>query len=281
MWDYTEKVMDHFRNPRNVGKLENPDGVGEVGSLSCGDSLKLMFTLDENDRIEEVKFQTFGCGSAIASSSALTEIIKGMTLEEAATVTNQDIVDYLGELPEAKMHCSVMGSEALEAAIINYRTGSTSNPHAEELIICKCFGVTQEQIEHTIAEHKLTTVEEVTNYTKAGGACGTCQPDIEKLLAAHAENREPSSLEEPVTKKRLTNIEKIKLIQETIEREIRPELRKDGGDLELVDVNGNEVLVSMRGNCAGCQVAEFTLSKVVEQKLREFVAPELIVVEEK
>ena len=281
MWDYTEKVMDHFRNPRNVGKLENPDGVGEVGSLSCGDSLKLMFTLDENDRIKDASFQTFGCGSAIASSSALTEIIKGMTLEEAAKVTNQDIVDYLGELPEAKMHCSVMGSEALEAAIINYRTGGTAPPHTEERIICKCFGVTQETIERTIAEHNLTTVEEVTNYTKAGGACGTCQPDIEELLSAHSENREPSSPDESTAKKRLTNIEKIKLIQETIEREIRPELRKDGGDIELVDVVGNEVLVSMRGNCAGCQVAEFTLSKVVEQKLREFVSPELVVVEEK
>jgi NifU-like protein len=204
-----------------------------------------------------------------------------MTLEEAAKISNQDIVDYLGELPEAKMHCSVMGSEALEAAIINYRTGGTAPPHTEERIICKCFGVTQETIERTIAEHNLTTVEEVTNYTKAGGACGTCQPDIEELLSAHSENREPSSPDESTAKKRLTNIEKIKLIQETIEREIRPELRKDGGDIELVDVVGNEVLVSMRGNCAGCQVAEFTLSKVVEQKLREFVSPELVVVEEK
>ena len=281
MWDYTENVMDHFRNPRNVGKLENPDGVGEVGSLACGDSLKLMFKLDDEGRIADAKFQTFGCGSAIASSSALTEIIKGMTLEEAASVTNQDIVDYLGELPEEKLHCSVMGSEALEAAITNYRTGAQPDAATEELIICKCFGVTEEQIERAIGEHNLTKVAEVTNYTKAGGACGGCHPDIEKLLLKHAEQKAPSTTAEQISKKRLTNIEKIKLIQDTIEREIRPELRKDGGDIELVDVNGNEVLVSMRGNCAGCQVAEFTLSKVVEQKLREFVAPELIVVEEK
>lgn len=281
MWNYTEKVMDHFRNPRNVGKIEDPDGIGEVGSMACGDSLTLMFKLDQEGRIADVKFQTFGCGSAIASSSALTEIVRGMTLDEALQVSNQDIVDFLGELPEEKMHCSVMGSEALEAAINNYRSGGESVVDTEERIICKCFGVTEDQIERSIIEHNLTTVEEVTNYTKAGGACGSCHPDIEKLLALHAERTGRPIVPAPTIQKRLTNIEKIKLIQETIEREIRPELRKDGGDIELVDVVGNEVLVSMRGNCSGCQVAGFTLKTVVEQKLREFVTPELIVLEEK
>jgi len=281
MWDYTGKVLEHFRNPRNVGAVENPDGIGEVGSLACGDALKLTFKLDDaKERIEDAKFQTFGCASAIASSSALTEIIKGMTLEEAGNVTNQDIADYLGGLPEQKMHCSVMGREALEVAIENYQTGDTSKKILAGKVICTCFGVTEEEIKEVVRENDLTEVEQVTNYCKAGGGCGACKEDIQAVIdRIQAEKEKAEGKKAP--QKKMTVLQKIRLIEETMEREIRPTLKKDGGDIELIDVEGNNVIVSFRGMCAQCNVAEFTLKDVVEAKLREFVSPDLVVEEEK
>ncbi|MDP6526697.1 MAG: Fe-S cluster assembly protein NifU [Kiritimatiellia bacterium] len=281
MWDYTGKVLEHFRNPRNVGAIENPDGVGEVGSLACGDALKLTFKLDETkERIADAKFQTFGCASAIASSSALTEIIKGMTIEEAADVTNQHIADYLGGLPEQKMHCSVMGREALEVAIENYHTGDTSKKILAGKVICTCFGVTEEEIEEVVRENSLTEVEQVTNYCKAGGGCGACHEDIQGVIDRITAELEKAKGKEAAPRK-MTVLQKIRLIEETMEREIRPMLKKDGGDIELIDVEGNNVIVSFRGMCAQCNVAEITLKDVVEAKLREFVSQDILVEEDK
>jgi NifU-like protein len=282
MWDYTEKVIDHFLNPRNVGEIENPDGTGEVGSLACGDALRLTFKLDKDGRIKDAKFKTFGCASAIATSSVLTEMIKGMTLEEAAKVTNKDIAEYLGGLPEQKMHCSVMGREALEAAIENYRSGGTKKHELEGEVVCTCFGVTKNEIERVIRENNLTTVEEVTNYCKAGGGCGGCHGQIEKIIETiqgeKAHIAHPAPAGKPA---KLTNIQKIQLIQQTINEQIRPALRADGGDIELIDVDGSKVIVAFRGMCAQCRMAEFTLREVVEARLREFVSNELFVEEQK
>jgi NifU-like protein len=281
MWDYTSKVMDHFRNPRNVGVIENPDGVGEVGSMACGDALKLTFKLGADGRIADARFQTFGCASAIASSSVLTELIKGMTLDEAAKVTNHDIANVLGGLPEQKMHCSVMGREALEAAIEYYRSGGQKTSHVlEGRVVCTCFGVTEPEIERVVRENNLRTVEEVTNYCKAGGGCGGCQKEIEQIIArVRGVPVEPEKPEPP--KPRLTTLRKIQLIEETLEREVRPMLQQDGGDIELVDVDANRVIVALRGRCAMCRAAGFTLDGLVGAKLREFVAPDLVVEEDK
>jgi NifU-like protein len=273
MWDYTDKVKDHFLNPRNVGEIEEPDGVAEVGSIACGDALKFTFKLDENGRIKEAKFKTFGCASAIASASAMTEIIKGMTVEEAAKVTNQDIANYLGGLPQEKMHCSVLGREALEQAIAHFKGAPVRAE--EEKIVCECFGVAEKEIERTIRENRLTTVEEVTNYTKAGGGCGNCHPDIQEIIDRVLSQRSETPAERP----KLSNIKKIKMIEETLEREIRPALKHDGGDIELVDVVGNRVMVATRGACASCQASDQTLKHFVEAKLRELVWPELVVEE--
>jgi NifU-like protein len=277
MWNYTEKVKDHFLNPRNVGEIEHPDGSGEVGSLACGDALRLSFKLDENKRIKDAKFKTFGCASAIASSSALTEIIKGMSLEEAAKVTNRDIADYLGGLPEEKMHCSVMGREALEVAIANYRGQKVKKEDFE--IVCNCFGVTDREIEKAIRENDLKAIEQVTYYTKAGGGCGKCHPKIEDLIEKVRREMEKEVRPSKPEKKKLTNIQKIKMIEETLGREIIPALKADGGDLELIDIEGSKVYVALRGACSFCPSAEVTLKQYVESKLKEFVSDEIEVEE--
>ena len=116
---YTETVMDHFTHPRNVGEIHDADGVGEVGNAKCGDIMKMYLKI-KDDRIEDVKFETFGCGSAIASSSMATELIKGKTIEEALAVTNKQVVDALGGLPAYKLHCSVLAEESIKAAVKNY-----------------------------------------------------------------------------------------------------------------------------------------------------------------
>ena len=284
MWDYSEKVLDHFHHPRNVGTIENPDGVGQVGALACGDALKLAFKLDEKkERIADVKFQTFGCASAIASSSALTEMIKGMTLEEASKVTNADIAKYLDGLPEQKMHCSVMGMEALEAAIANYRTGDTAvRQLKDDPLVCTCFNVHESEIVEAVRINKLTTVEQVTNYTKAGGACGKCKGAIQAILdrelgrapaPAAAESAAPASFAE------LSPAKKVLAAEKVLEAEVRPALRRDGGDIELVDVEGTKIKVRFLGHCAACMAAHLTQNGLVQKKLREALGDATLEVE--
>ena len=273
MWEYTDKVKDHFLNPRNVGVIEDADGVGEVGSIACGDALTFYFKLDENGKIKDATFQTFGCASAIASSSALTEMVKGMTLEEAKQITNEDIAEYLGGLPKEKMHCSVMGRDALEKAISCYLKEPEKEVEGE--IVCECFGVTDREIERVVRENHVSTIEGVTDYVKAGGGCGNCHDRIQEIIDTILGKERPAPKKVPA----LTNLQKIKLIEESIEREINPTLKKDAGRLELIDVDGNRVLVRMGGSCASCVKSPVTLKHYVESKLRELVSPDLVVEE--
>ncbi len=283
MWDYTDKVKDHFLNPRNVGEIKDADAVGEVGSLACGDALKLYLKLDENkERIIDAKFQTFGCASAIASSSALTEMIKGKTLDEALNVSNQEIAEFLGGLPEEKMHCSVMGQEALEVAIAKYKGDAVpvqghehEHMEMEGEVVCKCFGITDQFLKKVIASNKLHTAEQVTHFTKAGGGCGGCIPKIKELIAEVMGDQPKAEHKKP---EKLTNLRKMQLIQDVLEKEVRPLLWADGGDLELIDIAGSTVQIAFRKACAGCVSSGHT-AKFVEQKLREFVAEDIRVEE--
>ena len=295
MWDYTEKVMEHFHNPRNQGSItEKGEGeavvTGEVGSIACGDALKLHLKIDETTKtITDARFQTFGCASAIASSSVLTELLKGKTVEEALKITNKEIATSLDGLPEEKMHCSVMGQEALEAAIYNYKGIPLDNHEEDEgNLICRCFGITDTKIKRVIRDNNLISAEQVTNYVKAGGGCSSCLADIDDLLeevatekekslevaSAIAQTKEPSS---NATPKVLTNLQKITLIQQVINEEIRPVLAEDGGDMELFDVEGDVVKVILKGACSGCVSSTETLKLAIEATLKDRVLPTLTV----
>jgi NifU-like protein len=297
MWDYTEKVMELFYNPKNQGAIEDKkeSGIavvfGEVGSIACGDALRLHLKIEvDNDKILDSSFQTFGCTSAIASSSALTEIIKGKTLDEALNITNKDIAEYLGGLPEAKMHCSVMGQEALEAAIYKYR-GIPLVAHDDDEegnLICSCFGISEAKIRSVIQENGLTTAEQVTSYVKAGGGCGSCLAEIDDLLtsvrheiAITAEKkmgvRIAADIATSKEQKPLTTLQKISLIQQVINEEVKPVLALDGGDVELYDVDGDRVKVQLKGACGSCSSSTATLKIAIEARLQERVLSSLVV----
>jgi len=276
MWDYSDKVKEHFFQPRNAGVLADANAVGEVGSISCGDALRLMLKVDpETETIQDAHFQTFGCGSAIASSSALTEIVKGMKLDDALKVSNQDIADYLDGLPPEKMHCSVMGREALQAAVANYRGEVWSDDHEEGALICKCFAIDAVLIEDTVRANNLSTMEDVINYTKAGGGCASCHEGIEEILAKVLAERGETFKAVPVKINKeapkpgkLTNLERIRRIEAVLES-VRPQLQRDHGDIELVDVDGKTVYVSMTGACAGCQMEALTLQGIQAKLMEE------------
>ena len=275
MWEYSEKVLDHYRNPRNVGKIDNADLIGEAGSLACGDSLKLYIKLDGN-KIVDAKFQTFGCGSAVASSSMLTEMIIGKTLEEAKKITNKDIADELDGLPQEKMHCSVMGHEALEDALKKYYGENNQDnlpSETSDKVVCTCFNVTENQIWEAIKVNNLKTVEEITNYTKAGGACGRCKSNIQDILNTYW------GVKEREAQKPLTTTQKILKISKVIDQQISPELQKDGGDIEFIDLEGNKVKVKLTGMCSGCKNATMTIKNFVESILKEKVDSALEVVQ--
>jgi len=280
MWNYSEKVKDHFFNPRNAKILADANAVGDVGSISCGDALRLMLKVDPvTEIITDAGFQTFGCGSAIASSSALTELVIGKTLTQASELTNQDIAEYLDGLPPEKMHCSVMGSEALEAAIANFRGEVWSDDHEEGALICKCFAVDEGKIVKAVKENGLTTLMEVIHYTKAGGGCSTCHEKIEQVLdkvlasgacgevksAAYAKSGCVAipAAPQPVAERSSSWVQ-----VEAVLEAMRPHLQADGGDVALIGVSENKVEVALSGACMGCMMTDMTLAWI-QQKLME------------
>lgn len=189
-WVYSDVVKDHFFNPRNIMKDDESayaaDGVGEVGSIACGDMMKMWIKIDrDNDTISDCKWKTFGCASAIGSTSVLSTMVIGMKTEEAIKITPQDILEKLGGLPERKVHCSVLGDKALRAALEDYfkKTGQDARIDArkQEDVLCECLTVTRGEIEEAV-EHGAKSFEQVQERTKCGTGCGNCEEEITKFV---------------------------------------------------------------------------------------------------
>lgn len=187
-WVYSEKLKDHFINPRNILEDEDSyqdDGKGIVGNMKCGDQMLVVIKVDKKKGIiTDCKWKTYGCASAIASTSILSEMVKGMTLEQAYKLSPKDIAKELGGLPENKVHCSVLGDKALRAAINDYykRNGMLDKVKNEEAkVVCECMNVTDKEIEEAVLEGAKTFLE-IQEHTKAGTVCGKCKEDILQLL---------------------------------------------------------------------------------------------------
>ena len=310
-WQYSEKTkklfMDavHGRPGTHLGEIEDPDGFGEHGSIACGDALRFTFRVKRHptdptrDAITEARYLTFGCTSAIAASEALCTLIEqgGYTPIEALKVRNQDIVDFLDGLPEQKIHCSVMGAEALEAAVFNWaqKRGVDFQKlgidvHADEQeegrIVCKCFSMSEPYLRRKIKELNLRTIPEITNAVKAGGACMSCHHvpgGLQDLLTEiWGESESPASM--PILsgvethpeaagegQTSLSPYQFAKGIERALDEYVRPMLAKDGGDVEIIDVKDQLVYCRLAGSCAGCASADQTLKMMIEKNLKDMV----------
>lgn len=306
-WEYSEKTKQIFMNAvhglpgTHMGEIENPDGFGEHGSIVCGDALRFTFRVSRDpddplrDIITEARYLTFGCTSAIAASEALCAIIEDghFTPIQALKVTNQDIVDYLDGLPSQKVHCSVMGAEALEAAVFNWASRRGVDLEAQGVrlhmrsddegrIVCKCFSISEPYLRRRIRELNLRSIPEITAALKAGGACASCHHapgGLQDLLdetwgrdgVALKAAPEPPAPINGSGPPEASPFQFMRSVESIIDAEIRPMLQTDGGDLELVDIKDRIVYCRLAGACAGCPSAQTTLKMMVERTLKERV----------
>jgi NifU-like protein len=317
-WEYSEKTkqlfMDavHGKPGTHLGEIEDPDGFGEHGSIACGDVMRFTFRVNRDatdpakDVITQARYLTFGCTSAIAASEALCTLIeqRAHTPIEALKIHNQDIVDFLEGLPAQKIHCSVMGAEALEAAVFNWaqkrgvdlaRMGIDIRKDEQQdgRIVCKCFSLTEPYIRRKIKELNLRTIQEITNAIKAGGACMACHhvPGGLQDLLDETWGRSPVSTKvltqisplgasvAKVEKPALSPYQFTKKVEKTVNEYVRPMLRQDGGDVEILDIKDTLVYCRLAGACQGCANANQTLRMMIERTLKDMVDERIRVIE--
>ncbi len=314
-WEYSEKTKELFMNAvqgkpgTHLGEIDDPDGLGEHGSIACGDALRFTFRVEKDatdptkDVIVEARYLTFGCTSAIASSEALCSIIEAgkFTPIGALKIQNEDIVNFLEGLPRQKIHCSVMGAEALEAAVFNWAQKRQVDleklgvelpalDNQDGRVVCKCFTATEPYLKTKIKELELKTIPEITNAIKAGGACMSChhipgglQDLLNEVWDPQAADQQESPVQaidqsKPAGAAALSPYQFAKKVEQIIDEYIRPLLQRDGGDIEIVDIKDRLVYAQLKGACAGCAGAAMTLSRGVEQQLKDLVDDQIKVI---
>lgn len=285
IWDeYSQKVQDRMNNPQHMGEFSEEDAkarnakliVADFGAESCGDAVRLFWLVDEKtDKIIDAKFKSFGCGTAIASSDTMVDLCIGKTVDEAVKITNLDVEFAMRDNPETpavppqKMHCSVMAYDVIKQAAAHYK-GISPEDFEDQIIVCECARVSLGTIKEVIKLNDLHSVEEITQYTKAGAFCKSCiKPGghekrdyylVDILAETRAEiDREKlkNTMKSDVAFDEMTVVGQLKAVESVLDAEIRPMLHNDGGDLEVIDIQKAEgaaidVYIRYLGACSGC-----------------------------
>ncbi|WP_169764037.1 iron-sulfur cluster assembly scaffold protein [Campylobacter mucosalis] len=306
IWDeYSQKVQDRMNHPRFMGELTEDDAkkanakliVADFGAESCGDAVRLYWLVDEKtDKIIDAKFKSFGCGTAIASSDTMAELCVGKSVDEAVKITNLDVEKAMRDepgtpaVPPQKMHCSVMAYDVIKQAAANYK-GVSPEHFEDEIIVCECARVSLGTIKEVIRLNDLKTVEEITQYTKAGAFCKSCvKPgghedreyylvDILRDTRAEMETERlkkqanAKALGDDIAFEELSIVGQLKAVEAVIDAEIRPMLMMDGGNMEIIDIqksNDNiDIYIRYLGACSGCASGAGGTLYAIENVLQE------------
>lgn len=309
IWDeYSQKVQDLMNSPRNMGQITEEEAkerggkliIADFGAESCGDAVRLYWLVDEKtDIIMDAKFKSFGCGTAIASSDTMAELCIGKTVDEAVKITNIDVEKAMRDDPETpavppqKMHCSVMAYDVIKAAAASYK-GVNPEDFEDEIIVCECARISLGTIRDVIRMNDLKTVEEITQYTKAGAFCKSCikpgghekreyylvdilaetraQMEAEKLKAIA--DAKISGNDSDLAFEELTVVGQLKAVEAVIDAEIRPMLMMDGGNMEILDIKKNDkgiidIYIRYLGACSGCASGSSGTLYAIENVLQE------------
>ncbi|EFS5820937.1 iron-sulfur cluster assembly scaffold protein NifU [Campylobacter jejuni] len=308
IWDeYSQKVQDRMNNPQHMGEFSEEDAkarnakliVADFGAESCGDAVRLFWLVDEKtDKIIDAKFKSFGCGTAIASSDTMVDLCIGKTVDEAVKITNLDVEFAMRDNPETpavppqKMHCSVMAYDVIKQAAAYYK-GISPEDFEDQIIVCECARVSLGTIKEVIKLNDLHSVEEITQYTKAGAFCKSCiKPGghekrdyylVDILAETRAEiDREKlkNTMKSDVAFDEMTVVGQLKAVESVLDAEIRPMLHNDGGDLEVIDIQKAEgaaidVYIRYLGACSGCSSGSGATLYAIETILQEELSPNI------